>query len=59
MALVAKPRAQDSQEGFYAAKLHTARFFMEHLLPQADALAASVRAGSASLMQLRDEDFAF
>ncbi|GAB3383315.1 acyl-CoA dehydrogenase C-terminal domain-containing protein [Spongiibacter taiwanensis] len=44
-------------EAFNQAKLHTARFFVEHLLPQADALSASIRNGSDSLMAIPAEAF--
>ena len=50
--------AQDS-DGFYAAKLHTARFFMQHCLPQVDSLAKSIATGADSIMALKPEQFAY
>jgi len=47
---------KDGEEGdFYSAKITTARFFMEHLLPQTSALFSSIMAGGSSMMEL-DED---
>jgi alkylation response protein AidB-like acyl-CoA dehydrogenase len=43
---------------FYQAKLVTARFFFDRLLPRVDAHAAAARAGAAGLMQLPAEHFA-
>jgi alkylation response protein AidB-like acyl-CoA dehydrogenase len=43
--------------GFYKAKLVTARFYMERLLPQTGALWASIRAGKGSMMELEDAAF--
>jgi len=42
---------------FLEAKLVTARFFGEQLLPRTQALLAAIRAGSASIMALADEQF--
>jgi 3-(methylsulfanyl)propanoyl-CoA dehydrogenase len=44
---------------FYKAKLVTARFYFDRLLPRCDAHAAAARAGAAGLMQLPAEHFAF
>lgn len=49
--------ANDGDDPFHAGKLHTARFFMQRLLPQAFALATSVRAGSSSLMAIPESAF--
>jgi len=49
--------AADQDDAFYAGKLHTARFFMQRLLPQVKSLAESVRAGSAVLMDIPVEAF--
>ncbi len=43
--------------GFYQAKLTTARFFMDRLLPQTGALWSSIRAGKASMMDLEEAAF--
>ncbi len=50
--------AQDS-DGFYAAKLHTARFFMQHCLPQIESLAKSIAGGADAMMALSPEQFAY
>ncbi len=42
---------------FYAGKLGTARFYMQRLLPRHLALAASVMAGSETLMALNEAQF--
>ncbi|MBB3047795.1 hypothetical protein FHR99_002061 [Litorivivens lipolytica] len=56
-ARMAEVALQNSDDAFYSAKLHTARFYMTRLLPQLDAMAASVRAGSDVLMALPEEAF--
>lgn len=45
-------------DAFAQAKLHTARFFVQRLLPQASGLSESIRNGSASLMDIPEEAFA-
>ncbi|WP_271272285.1 acyl-CoA dehydrogenase C-terminal domain-containing protein [Aliamphritea hakodatensis] len=47
----------DDDSGFYSAKLHTARFFIQKLLPQNSSLFASIMAGESSIMQLDSEHF--
>jgi hypothetical protein len=42
---------------FYKAKLTTARFFMERVLPQVGALLASIKAGKAAMMELDEMAF--
>jgi butyryl-CoA dehydrogenase len=44
-------------EGFYKAKISTARFFGDHVLSQAPGLAATVTSGSAAVMALSDDQF--
>jgi hypothetical protein len=44
-------------DAFAQAKLHTARFFVQRLLPQAKGLSESIRNGSASLMDIPEEAF--
>ncbi len=44
-------QAQDT-DGFYQAKLSTARFFFQRLLPRIHSLSAAVRAGSECLFEL-------
>lgn len=49
--------AQNNNDGYYVAKLATARFYFAHLLPQTKALAESIDRGSDALMQLSAELF--
>jgi len=42
---------------FHEAKLVTARFYAEHILPKAGALLRSVRSGGASILALSEEQF--
>jgi len=55
IASAALPKAE--QDGFYLGQVKTARFFFARLLPQTRALAASVDAGSATLMDIGEEFF--
>ncbi len=52
-----KIAAVEDGDGFYAAKLATARFYMERVLPQTSALFSQVMAGGASIMALDEADF--
>lgn len=58
-ALIAlqKLDAPDADRGFLEAKLATARFYLEHLLPQAGALAQTVTQGAASVLALDADAF--
>jgi alkylation response protein AidB-like acyl-CoA dehydrogenase len=49
--------AANGDAGFYKAKLTTAQFFMDRLLPQTGALWASIKAGKASMMELEEAAF--
>ncbi len=53
-ALVSRERlaAADADREFLEAKLATARFYLEHLLPQASALSQTVTTGAASTLAL-------
>ncbi|MEM7206391.1 MAG: acyl-CoA dehydrogenase C-terminal domain-containing protein [Pseudomonadota bacterium] len=42
---------------FYRAKLNTAQFFFERILPQSSSLFAAIMAGAGSIMAFDDEDF--
>ena len=46
-------------DGFYAAKLHTARFYYERILPRTRTHAAAVRSGADNLMALEEKSFVF
>ncbi|MGI9333779.1 MAG: acyl-CoA dehydrogenase C-terminal domain-containing protein [Gammaproteobacteria bacterium] len=58
-AEVALGKAGDAngEAGFYRAKLDTARYFFEHLLPQTGSLFASIAVGGDSVMNASDEAF--
>lgn len=56
MAVVANDKiAQDKT--FYEAKLHTARFFMQRVLPQTLNLEQSICAGAESIMAMQEDMF--
>lgn len=52
-----KADSNSPQAVFYKAKLSTARFFIQKLLPQTDTLAKTIQAGSGVLMELEAEAF--
>jgi len=56
VALEAKPAA-DGREAFYDAKIKTARFFFQRMLPEVNALNLAVTSGKASLMELDEAQF--
>jgi hypothetical protein len=58
-AQVAQEKLARDGDGFYQAKLHTARFYMAHCLPQVEGLARSIAAGPATLMALPAAQFAY
>lgn len=49
--------ARNHEGSYYQAKLHTASFFMQRVLPQVDALAEAIKAGSSCLMVMSTEQF--
>ncbi|WP_286716145.1 acyl-CoA dehydrogenase C-terminal domain-containing protein [Thalassolituus sp. UBA2009] len=54
MAQVAQQQldAGSTETDFYQAKVHSARFFMDKLLPQTEALLTEIEAGKDSLMEM-------
>src|SRR5207344_2126957 len=58
-ALVAtrKLGAKEGNAAFLRAKLATAHFYSDQILPRAHAHAAAVQAGSASVMELEEDQF--
>ncbi len=56
-AQLALDRAGDDPDGFYAAKLATARFFMQKLLPQTGALVSQIMSGKDTLMEVPESAF--
>ena len=53
----AKIAAGNDADGFYAAKVVTARFFIERVLPETDTLFRTVLAGRKTLMEMPAEAF--
>jgi hypothetical protein len=60
MALVARQKIAetDGDTAFYQAKLMTAQFYFERLLPRTESLKTTMVAGAESLMQMPEELFA-
>jgi hypothetical protein len=56
MAKVALSHAA-SDDAFYAAKLATARFYFQRLLPEVDSLVQCASSGSRNLFELASESF--
>ncbi|HET8937013.1 MAG TPA: acyl-CoA dehydrogenase C-terminal domain-containing protein [Polyangiales bacterium] len=60
MAAVSAPKAKAGPEAdFYRAKIHTARFFFQRLLPRTRGLVPSMLSGAGNLMDLEDASFSF
>jgi butyryl-CoA dehydrogenase len=57
MAEIAISKLDGENPGFYQAKVDTAAFFMQRLLPQSGALLASIMAGGRSTMAFNDDAF--
>jgi hypothetical protein len=49
----------DADRAFYRAKLSTARFYFERLLPRTQSLAATIRSGPSNLTDLNEAHFIF
>jgi alkylation response protein AidB-like acyl-CoA dehydrogenase len=58
-AVVAVDRlaAPGADAGFYTAKLTTARFYMERVLPQVGGLLVAIKSGKAAMMELEETAF--
>ncbi|MGV8195870.1 acyl-CoA dehydrogenase C-terminal domain-containing protein, partial [Pseudomonas aeruginosa] len=46
------------EEAFYKAKLQTARFYFQRILPRTRAHVAAMLSGANNLMEMAEEDFA-
>ncbi|MEO9167227.1 MAG: acyl-CoA dehydrogenase C-terminal domain-containing protein, partial [Aestuariivirga sp.] len=55
MAEISLPKQND--DAFYKAKVFTARFFMERLLPEATAHFQAIMAGGKTMMAFEDASF--
>ncbi len=56
-AAAGRLEAQDGDPRFLTAKLRTARFYADNLLPEAAALATAVMTGADSTLALEDDQF--
>jgi alkylation response protein AidB-like acyl-CoA dehydrogenase len=54
-----KLKAGTTDADFYRAKLHTARFYYERLLPRTRTLVVTMQTGAANLMDLAEQHFTF
>ena len=61
MALVAQEQlaAGSTEKGFYTAKLQTANFYFQRILPRAEMHGKMTEASLASLMDMEESNFAF
>jgi alkylation response protein AidB-like acyl-CoA dehydrogenase len=55
---LAAPDGGGADRVFYEGKVATARFFIKHVLPEADAAARAIKSGDLSMMEIPDEGFA-
>ncbi len=56
-ALVAKEKMGGADDSFYDAKVKTARFYFQRLLPRTRGLVASIKSGADSLMAMEVDQF--
>jgi alkylation response protein AidB-like acyl-CoA dehydrogenase len=54
---VEKLAAPDADAAFYKAKVTTARFYMERILPQAGGLLVAIKAGKGAMMEMDEAAF--
>ena len=57
MGTIAKNKSTLESDVFYQAKVATARFYFQKILPRTLSLHATIEMGSESLMSISDEDF--
>ena len=56
-ALAARAKLASGDDGFCRAKIATARFYAEHILPKAGGLAGAVMSGASTALALPEEQF--
>jgi len=56
-AVIAVDKLADGDDAFYKAKLTTARFYMERVLPQVGGLLVAIKAGKAAMMEMDEAAF--
>jgi hypothetical protein len=54
-----KLAAGTSEEAFYTAKIQTAQFYFDRILPRTAGHAQMIAAGGESMMAMKEENFAF
>lgn len=59
VAALEKLDSDSTNSSFYQAKISTAQFYFDHLLPRTRTCVASIEAGAMSIMQIKDEHFQF
>jgi len=57
MATLAKEKLTDNDDVFYLAKVSTAKFYFQKLLPRTESLKTTIETGAQSLMDISDEEF--
>ena len=57
MAALALEKREGDDAGFYEAKIKTARFYMQRLLPQTSGVFAAIMAGGKSIMEFDEAAF--
>jgi len=57
MAKVALGKQDSDDSGFYQAKIATAQFFMERILPQSGSLFSAIMVGGKTMMEFPDDAF--
>lgn len=55
--LVAREKLAQGGDIFYASKIHTARFFIQKILPESSGLFSAIMAGASSVMEMEDALF--
>jgi alkylation response protein AidB-like acyl-CoA dehydrogenase len=56
-SFIAVEKMGGDEADFYSAKINTARFFMERILPQAGSLLFTIKAGKSSMMDMPEAAF--
>lgn len=51
--------AEGNSDSFYHAKVKTAKFYFDRILPRAKGHAAAIEGGAASMMALEEDEFLF
>ncbi len=61
MAKAAKEQlaAGTTEEGFYTAKVQTAKFYFKRILPRTKSLVETINGGLDSLMEMEEDNFGF